>query len=803
MSTIDPDLAELAAAHGVATGYRDGERRRSPSSRTWWCGCWACSGSTRRRRGRGTPRSRRRGRARRCPRRSPCARTAAARCRRPACWSRDGTRREVGELPAGLEPGWYRWRPAGGGDRRRRAAERCRDPPRTWGWMLQLYALHSARLVGHRRPRRPARRSPHWTRPRARRGRGAAQPAARDHPGAARAALAVHAVEPAVRHPARAAHHRPARLRARRRRHPGRGGRAAPGAGRRPDRARPGLGGEARPRWSCCGAPRAGPSRATPAPDLWEFATFCALAERYGGRWSRWPEPSCAHPARRRVAAARAELAPRVAFHAWVQEQVQQQLARRAAARRRGRVGVRVVHDLAVGCDPEGADGWALQDVLALGVRDRRAAGRVQPAGPGLGAAAVAAGPARRDRLRRLPRPACARCCGRPTGCGSTTSPGLWRLWWVPPGESADRGTYVHYDADVMLAVLTLEAHRAGALVIGEDLGTVEPEVTEALAERHMLGSAVLWFTRDPDRRPGTTPLLPPDALAGASRSRPCPRTTCPPPPGFLRGEHVRVRAELGLLDDVAAERGEGRGRPGRAGRRCSRARGCWTRPTPARTSSSSRCTRCSRRSRRRLVLVVALRRGRRDPPAEPARHRRRVPELAAAAAGPLEELRRDPRWPRVVEVVRAAAGVTRGLRRCHVPAESRNGHPSSISSFDVQRTACHADTAGAPVASISLAMRPVTVAAANDVPLHVAAALEVVRRPVEPGGAVVGLGEPAVRSDDAHPARVDVDPLAAAAELGDRWRALLVRRAVSSSAPTETRFGRSNAAGHRGRASP
>jgi 4-alpha-glucanotransferase len=102
-----------------------------------------------------------------------------------------------------------------------------------------------------------------------------------------------------------------------------------------------------------------------------------------------------------------------------------------------------------------------------------------------------------------------------------------------------------------MMAVLTLEAHRAGALVIGEDLGTVEPEVTAALAERNMLGSAVLWFTRDEDV-PGL-PLLPPDrwpenAVATVSTH------DLPTAAGFLRGEHVRARAELGLLADVPAE---------------------------------------------------------------------------------------------------------------------------------------------------------------------------------------------------------------------------------------------------------
>ncbi len=128
---------------------------------------------------------------------------------------------------------------------------------------------------------------------------------------------------------------------------------------------------------------------------------------------------------------------------------------------------------------------------------------------------------------------------------------GLWRLWWIPPGDSPDRGTYVHYDADVMLAVLGLEAHRAGATVVGEDLGTVEPEVTAALAGNGMLGCAVSWFTRD-GSAPGE-PLLPPAAWpsrAAASLST----YDLPTAAGFLRGEHVRARADLGLLNDVPAE---------------------------------------------------------------------------------------------------------------------------------------------------------------------------------------------------------------------------------------------------------
>ncbi|MBI3691306.1 MAG: 4-alpha-glucanotransferase, partial [Mycolicibacterium aromaticivorans] len=128
---------------------------------------------------------------------------------------------------------------------------------------------------------------------------------------------------------------------------------------------------------------------------------------------------------------------------------------------------------------------------------------------------------------------------------------GLWRLWWIPPGDTPDRGTYVYYDADVMLAVLALEAYRAGAVVVGEDLGTVEPEVTEALAGNGMLCSAVSWFTRD--EADPYQPLLPsamwPERAAASLSTHDLPTAA-----GFFRGEHVRARAELGLLDDVPAE---------------------------------------------------------------------------------------------------------------------------------------------------------------------------------------------------------------------------------------------------------
>lgn len=287
----------------------------------------------------------------------------------------------------------------------------------------------------------------------------------------------------------------------------------------------------------------------TPAdPALDEFATFCALAERHGGDWRTWPT-DLRHPTGTAVAAARRELTDRVDFHAWVQRLCGRQLAEVRDAGRAAGLSVGIVHDLPVGVDPAGADAWALQDVLASEVTvgappdafsrqgqdwnlppwrpDRLAATGYQPFRDVIGSVLAHADGIRVDHVA-----------------------GLWRLWWIPPGRPASEGTYVRYDADALLGVLALEAHRASAIVVGEDLGTVPDEVTETLRERGVLSSAVLWFQRDDS--PGT-PLLAPgkwstEAMASISTH------DLPTAAGFLRGENVRVRTELGHLDDPEAE---------------------------------------------------------------------------------------------------------------------------------------------------------------------------------------------------------------------------------------------------------
>ncbi|MEU6326800.1 4-alpha-glucanotransferase [Streptomyces sp. NPDC047049] len=399
---------------------------------------------------------------------------------------------------------------------------------------------------------------------------------------------------------------------------------------------------------------------------LEDHATWCAIAERHGPHWRGWPG-GLSDPRSPATARLRPRLLDRIDFHSRLVWLTDQQLAAAQRAAREAGMGIGLVHDLAVGVHPSGADTWAQQDAFAAGMsvgappdafNSRGQDWGLPPWRPDVLAAAGHA--PYRELLRGMLRHAGALRIDHVMG--------LFRLWWVPEGRPPTEGAYVRYDGEAMLSVLALEAHRAGAAVIGEDLGTVGPGVRAALAERGVLGTSVLWFERDygggegggedgeagPEAAAEPASASEPAAEAAAQptpASAPAPlarilapdewRSAClatvtthdlPPTAARLTGEDVALRERLGLLA----------GPPERERSRARSERTEWLRELvrrgllPEGAADEEAAVRAVHRFLLRTpARMVGARRGGGPAPAEPPRNVAGVPELAPSDRRP------------------------------------------------------------------------------------------------------------------------------------------------------------------------
>lgn len=297
-------------------------------------------------------------------------------------------------------------------------------------------------------------------------------------------------------------------------------------------------------------APEFASFRAGEGRGLEDFALWCAMVEeRVAQGWTsdKSVNPSASDypidlpPVNSPDAeTARSRLAERIGYHCWLQWCIDEQLRAAQKQATDAGMGIGIVHDLAVGVHPDGADAWALAAVLAQNIEVGappdafNQMGQTWSQPPWRPDALADAGflPFR-DMLRTILRHA--------GGVRIDHILGLFRLWWIPTGQPPYAGTYVRFDHEALLGILALEAQRAGAVVIGEDLGTVEPWVQGVLRERGLLGTNIAWFETD-----GITPRQPEtwrDFVLGSVTVH-----DLPPTRGYIRGEAVRIRAELGLL---------------------------------------------------------------------------------------------------------------------------------------------------------------------------------------------------------------------------------------------------------------
>jgi len=236
--------------------------------------------------------------------------------------------------------------------------------------------------------------------------------------------------------------------------------------------------------------------RAEQGQALQDFARYSAVAEREGKDWRRWPT-ALRRPENPAVAEFAAAHARRVDFHAWLQWVLDEQLRRASAA-------IPLIHDLPIGLDIAGADGWCWQDMVAQDAAVGAPPDELNPAGQDWGLA-----PFIPHRLRAAGyRPFIETIRANLRHAGGLRIDhvmGLFRLYWIPrqaaAGDGAGQatpGAYVRMHTDELMAILALESQRAGAYVIGEDLGTVSPGVREEMVNRQILSYRLVMFENDP-----------------------------------------------------------------------------------------------------------------------------------------------------------------------------------------------------------------------------------------------------------------------------------------------------------------
>jgi len=256
--------------------------------------------------------------------------------------------------------------------------------------------------------------------------------------------------------------------------------------------------------------------------------------------WTEWPE-HYRTPASGSVAEFMRRHMKKVRFFQYVQWVAAEQLTGLVNKTREAGMPIGFYHDLALGSERTGADSWRFQDVLALTVDCGCPPDALGPEGQNWGLS-----PVDPLRLRASGYQYFIELLRNNLRYGGAIRidhvMALFRLFWIPRGMPASKGTYVQYPGDELLAILALESVRANTLVIGEDLGTVPDWIRERLAQAGVMSYRVFYFERNGDGTWKSPASYPAQALAVAT-THDLPTLT-----GYWEASDIDSRVKLGLF---------------------------------------------------------------------------------------------------------------------------------------------------------------------------------------------------------------------------------------------------------------
>ncbi len=284
--------------------------------------------------------------------------------------------------------------------------------------------------------------------------------------------------------------------------------------------------------------------------DLERFACFQTLFEKfsktsqYAKGWRAWPTkyrtPNSPH-----VQQWCAQQGTRINFFRYVEWQCHVQLQRVQQAARKAGMSIGLYQDLAVGLHPQGSDAWSFQDQLVPQASIGTPPELFSPKGQNWTLVPLSPEALPRsgyqafiDTYRQLMQE-----------CGLLRidhAMGLFRFFWIPNGSLPKDGAYVHYPAEDLLGILTLESTRAHCMIVGEDLGTITPLIRRSLQNAGLLSYRLLLFEKTKNGN-----FLPPSRYPQQAMIA-CTTHDLPTLRGFWLGRDIEWKRTLGLYPRLA-----------------------------------------------------------------------------------------------------------------------------------------------------------------------------------------------------------------------------------------------------------
>jgi len=283
---------------------------------------------------------------------------------------------------------------------------------------------------------------------------------------------------------------------------------------------------------------------------LKRFAICCALDEYLHQRnpdlwlWPDWPR-EYRDPASAETRAFAKKHWRAVMFYQYLQWQIDAQLRDAQARTRTSGMPIGLYHDLALATDQFGSDLWAHRPFFTSGCRVGAPPDDFAPKGQDWGFPPPNSQRHFEDGYR-LFADSIRRNCRHGGALRIDHVMRLFRLYWIPDGSDATEGAYVRELSEDFVRVLALESVRNQVMVIGEDLGTVEPEIRKTLARFGILSYRVFYFEKNASGAFRAASEYPRQALVSSTTH------DLPTLAGFWIGADIEARFKTGAIDEEA-----------------------------------------------------------------------------------------------------------------------------------------------------------------------------------------------------------------------------------------------------------